>query len=116
MAASAGGDGLPIPAPPAPGTPPGVASGDGGDRLRPATSDLPLRAALQGRRGMPYSEALAVSCYAHGVRLGRCGEEIASWWATAPRWARYAVATGRSWSRAMARDVASRRSTSATPT
>ena len=60
----------------------------------PRINDAPLRAALENRRGRTFDESIHGVCYSHGVRLGLAGEALPSWVATAPRWAREALAAG----------------------
>jgi hypothetical protein len=63
-----------------------------GDDLTDAT----LRLSLSGQRVLSYDERLTVACFDHGIRLAQAGADLPDWLASAPRWARAAVAIGRS--------------------
>ena len=65
-------------------------------------NDAPLRIVLEGRRGRPYDDALAVVCRNHGMRLGMAGAALPGWLAEAPRWARKAMEQGYAQGTAMA--------------
>lgn len=55
-----------------------------------------LRMTLAGRRVLPYCDALTVACFDLGLSLAQAGADLPVWLGTAPRWARAAVAIGRS--------------------
>jgi len=59
-------------------------------------TEATLRLTLSGQRVLPYDERLTVVCFDHGMRLAQAGANLPDWLATAPRWARAAVAIGRS--------------------
>jgi hypothetical protein len=59
-------------------------------------AEATLRLTLSGRRVLPYDERLTVACFDHGIRLAQAGADLPDWLASAPRWARAAVAIGRS--------------------
>jgi hypothetical protein len=65
-------------------------------------NDTPLRVVLEGRRGRPFEDALAVVCQNHGMRLGLAGTELPEWLAEAPRWARKSMERGHAQGMAMA--------------
>jgi hypothetical protein len=55
-----------------------------------------LQTTLAGRRVLPYSDALAVTCFDLGISLARDGADLPDWLGTAPQWARAIVVIGRS--------------------
>jgi len=59
-------------------------------------TDAALQLTLSGQRVLPYDERLTVVCFDHGTHLAQAGAGLPDWLATAPRWARAAVAIGRS--------------------
>lgn len=59
-------------------------------------TDATLRLTLSGQRVLSYDERLTVACFDHGIHLAQTGANLPDWLATAPRWARVAVAIVRS--------------------
>ena len=55
-----------------------------------------LQTTLAGHRVLPYSDALAVTCFDFGISLARTGADLPNWLGTAPQWARATVVIGRS--------------------
>lgn len=55
-----------------------------------------LQTTLAGRRVLPYSDALTVTCFDFGISLAHAAADLPDWLDTAPQWARAAVVIGRS--------------------
>ena len=67
------------------------------ERMVIAASRLELlQTTLAGHRVLPYSDALAVTCFDFGISLAQTGADLPDWLATAPQWVRATVVIGRS--------------------